>query len=344
MQLRHIYLILSFLITFAASLHAQTDFLSGPIGGDNILVNRYLDIEFTKEQRELLEGKEIEFIYSVDSLGNAKLDIINGINDHAILDSFRLASQTLPPFYPWTKESLWYKYFLKIHFPEYTSLNNFFYYEHNKKFAKTKYKDLDTIVVPGAGFEFVIGATANTYLGKPQKYLQSGFGFSMECLFTTNSGIGIGLPIRYFENKLKQDFPVDSEREQNEKASTAFIGLGLSKLVREREKSRLILGLDVGWISHTLSYSLHEEDHDWIQVQGFSPGIVAHYSLMIGKHDPTLYYLRPALFSNYLAVHASIRPMIMTLKEASGIMAEIGIGYRFRLADVRVYKLKDDEK
>ena len=344
MRFLYRYIFFSFLLLFCATSRAQIDTIpqTGPIGGFDALINRYFDIEFTKEQRDMLKGKEIEFIYSVDSAGNATLDIINGIEDRGILDSFHNASQNLPAFYPVKNEYAWYKYFLKIQFPDYKNFNNLFYYNENRKFAKTKFADFEMIDVAGSGFEFVFGASGNTYLGKPQEYLQSGLGFMMETMFTTNNGIGIGIPIRYFDNKLKKEFPVDSEREQNERASSVFVGLSLNKKMGDREKSKLIVGVELGWSSHTLSYALHEEDRDWIQVQGFSPGIIAHYSLLIGKHDPTLYYARPALFSNYLNIHAAIRPMIMGLKEATGIMAEIGIGYRFRVADVRDYKLREE--
>src|SRR5687768_14041642 len=171
----------SFLFVFTTNSLAQIDTISehGPIGGLDVLVNLYYDIEFTKEQRDLLRGKEIEFIFTVDSIGTATLDIINGITDADILDSFRLASQTLPPFHPLKDDYSWFKYFLKIQFPTYNGLNNIVFYEYNKKFAKTKYADFEMIDVPGSGFEFVLGATTNTYLGKPQKYLQPGFGFNM---------------------------------------------------------------------------------------------------------------------------------------------------------------------
>ncbi len=92
-----------------------------PVGGIQQLVLVYYKIDFTKQQRQALQNRDIECIYSIDKEGKATLEKINGVPEPDLQDSLQQASRHLPLFIPrqvdGVKESS--LYFLTFQFPQY---------------------------------------------------------------------------------------------------------------------------------------------------------------------------------------------------------------------------------
>jgi len=88
--MKHLLLGLIIAVTAAKGI-SQTDTLNRPtepIGGVAKPGLEYFKIKFTEEQRKLLKGKELEFIFLVDTLGVAILEHVNGNEDSVIIDSY----------------------------------------------------------------------------------------------------------------------------------------------------------------------------------------------------------------------------------------------------------------
>jgi hypothetical protein len=313
-----------------------------PLGGVQRLALSYYKINFTKEQRKELEGIEIEFLYNVTGDGQATLEKINGINDPFILDSLQHASISLPQFYPLmvNDSPQSFAYFMKIQFPKFTWSEFFSFNNRLSEFTHAKYNDFEYIQTPGLGFEALFSAGTNIYMGAVHNYLTQGLATKFDLTITTNRKFGGSMVIGIYESKIRKEFPIISDRDQDKKAYGASIGIGLNTKIYEKKRSRLLMQLELQVITQSLSQPLNDKDKNFILLTGFSPGISAHYSWRFGKPATSNYYFKPVLFSNMINIYVAIRPVFFKLKEATGIMAEAGIGYRFRLAAVSDYKLR----
>ena len=141
------------------------------------------------------------------------------------------------------------------------------------------------------------------------------------------------------KNKLKKDFPIASLRPQNSAPPTLFIGLALSKSVMSGKRNELILQLELNMAFQNITAKLNDTDKEWTQFKGFSPGLVAHYLVQIGKSKFT-HYAEPMLTNHYINFHGAIRPLFYDVKQANGVMVELGFSYRLVGKYVEDYKLK----
>ncbi|MBK9743701.1 MAG: hypothetical protein IPO94_12405 [Saprospiraceae bacterium] len=71
-----------------------------------------------------------------------------------------------------------------------------------------------------------------------------------------------------------------------------------------------------------------KNDLDWVQLKGWSPGLVVNYPVKLGKTNPMYYF--------------GLRYLKFSLKEATGLMVEFGVSYRMAIKGVNKYKLKDE--
>src|SRR5688500_5957918 len=70
-----------------------------PVDGIEELALVYYKIDFSRQQRALLEDLRLELIFVVDTTGAATLREVNGIQDAGIIDSLK-SQHPLPVFYP----------------------------------------------------------------------------------------------------------------------------------------------------------------------------------------------------------------------------------------------------
>ena len=161
-----------------------------------------------------------------------------------------------------------------------------------------------------------------------------------EVMMVGKKGFGGGILMSFYGNKLKQAYPIDSERDQNSAPPTLLLGFGLNKTMLKKERREANVQLELNYAVQNVTPRLNESDEDWTQLHGFSPGIVGNYLIQFGKNKSYYYYGRPAVYSHYFNVHGAVRPVFFNLKQASGIMLEAGLSYRLGCHTVDEYRLK----
>ncbi|GHA61058.1 hypothetical protein [Pontibacter akesuensis] len=322
--------------------HAQTgigNYGPEPIGGTSKVALPFYKINFSEAQKQLLQQKEIELVFFIDEEGLPTLEDIKGTTDAAILDSLRSAAANIPLFHPRTvngvKESA--LYFLQFQLPVYEPAAAEERYVHYKTRA---HEDFEYIHKSGQRLDILMGAVANTFLGKPNEYLQPGGGMKLDMMFTGKKGFGGGMVMSFYGNKLKQPYPISSGREQNSAPPMLMLGVAANKAFAEKERTEFNAQLELAYAVQNVTPKLEYEDEDWVQLKGFSPGVVVNYLIKLGKDRASFYYGAPTLYNHYLNVHGAVRPVFFNLKEATGLMLEVGLSYRLGTHFVDEYRLK----
>lgn len=322
---------------------AGTDTLNqqvSPKGGINQLAIKYYGIEFTKAQRKQLENIEIEFIYAIDELGNPTLSEVNGITDRAILDSLQNKTTEIEPFNPELNDGVPVPsiYFMKLVFPTYNRVTKQrFGILQSGAYREATLNDFEYLKVSGQRFDMIIGGMVNQFIGNPSEHLGLGGGMKIDLGYAGKNDIIYGLNMSFYGNKLKKEYPINSTREQLTAPPTLLVGLIVGKWFdRFNVQGELNIGVQ------NITERLGENDTDWIQLKGWSPGIVFNYPIRLGKSNPMYYYGAPTLLENNLNLHFGIRYLKLSIKEATGLMAELGVSYRMAIKGIKEYKLKDE--
>ena len=309
-----------------------------PQGGINALGIHYYGIDFTKQQRKLLKDVEIEFIFLIDEEGIPTLKEINGIADAEIMDCLEKRTLTVEPFNPRIKDGIAESsiYFLQLVFPTYKMTPQKYGMLLGATYNEAKLEDFEYIHKSNSRYDVVFAGLMNQHLGNPSEYLNLGVGFKTEVTFTDNRKLIYGLNMSFYGNKLKKDYPINSTREQNSSPISAMVGLTFGKWFNNFNMQAEI---DIG--VHNVTEKLEKNDKDFVQLNGWSPGVVVNYPLRLGKESTMYYYGSPSLLSHNLNLHFGLRYMKFSIPEASGFMMEVGVGYRMAVAKVHEYKLKE---
>ena len=344
-MLKHLLPFLFILATFQGfSQTANVSTGPEPIGGASKVVLPFYKIRFSPEQRAILRQQEIELIFAVDEQGMATLEDVQGVTDKAILDSIHLAATKVPAFNPrvtnGTRESS--LFFLKFQLPAYgtqQSLSRQQLYFPNS-FKKAGLDDFEYIHKSGQRLDMLIGIVVNGFIGKPGEYLFPGGGMKLDLLYTGSKNYGGGMIMGFYGNELKQKYPISSGREHNSAPPTLLLGAGINKFLEVKDRHELMAQLELCYAVQNITPKLDYNDEDWVQLQGFSPGLVINYLVKLGKDKAAYAYGTPSIFSNYLNIHGAVRPVVFNLKEATGIMLEAGVSYRLGIHTVDEYRLK----
>ncbi len=340
-------ILLNLLFLTSVPIHSQVvdslNFIPGPINGINELALQYYKIDFNKEQRAKLEGVELEFIFKVDTVGRAILEKVNGVQDSTILEILRNTTQNSVKFYPRTENGQKEAsiYFMKLRFPTYQTIRNQLGYFKVYKTPRYGMDDFEQLNLSGKRVDALFGAVTNGFLGLVSDYLGVGGGMKIEIMLRGRGkkGFGGGLLMSFYSNELKKDFPIASLRPQNSAPPTLFIGLAVSKSVMSEKRRELILQLELNMAVQNITPKLGDMDKDWTQFKGFSPALVAHYLVQFRKSQFT-HIAEPLITNHYVNFHAAIRPLFYGVKEANGVMLELGLSYRLVGKYVEDYKLK----
>lgn len=322
----------------------STDTGPEPKGGINKLALEYYKINFTKEQRKTLEGIELEFMYLIDEQGIPTLQKINGVDDQAVLDSLYQITSRLPGFYPRKidDEIVSSIYFLKFQFPAYRVTENSLVFQNGHRYWEAKYEDFEYIRRSGERIDLMIGGMTNFFLGNPAHYLYPGGGMKMDLMYSGKKGIGGGLVMGFYGNKFKQNYPINSTRNQNPAPPTMLIGVAGSKIIWKQERKEFNLQAELNLAIQNITPRLSEADQDWVQLNGVSPGMVGNYLIQLGKNRTSYSYGSPAIIHHYLNFYGSVRPVLFNLKAATGVMLDVGIAYRMGIHAVDEYRLKPE--
>lgn len=146
----------------------------------------------------------------------------------------------------------------------------------------------------------------------------------------------------FYGNGLKKNYPIATTRAQNTSPPTLLLGVGFNKLFARKETSAWEAQLDLSYAIQNVTPRLATTDKDWVQFKGFSPGVTINYFMQLGKSKISDYYGHPMLLNHNLCFHVGTRPLFYDMKEANGILVEMGIAYRMGLFSIKSYKLKED--
>jgi hypothetical protein len=306
-----------------------------PEGGVNRLAIVYYKIRFTGEQRARLQNRELEFIYTVNPQGNADLEDVKGIADRDILDSLYNRNPYLPQFiFPQGLSSQRNSiYFMKLSYPDYS-------FTRFVRYKRLRLNDFESIETKGR-WDMIFGGMVNQFAGSSSEYLSTGGGMKIGFSYAGEKGYGANLNMSFYGNELKKDYPLTTTRAQNRTPPTLLIGIGLQKSFEQKEKSGWELQLELSYAIQNVTPRLTNNDNDWVQFKGFSPGIVINYFKQLGNKKVSDYYGNPVLISHNLNFHAGPRVLVYNFKEANGVMLEIGISYRMGIHPIHSYRLKE---
>lgn len=310
-----------------------------PKYGLNQLAIMYYGIDFTKAQRKEIENIEIEFIYLVDEFGNPTLSEINGVTNNEIIDSLKTKTQQIEKFNPQIRNGIAEAsiYFMKLTFPTYKLNPRTLGLLQGSAYNEAKLEDFELLNESGQRFDMTIGGLVNQFIGNPAKHLGFGGGMKIDLGYSGKNNIIYGLNMSFYGNKLKKEYPINSFREQFEAPPTLLIGLIIGKWF-----DKFNIQSEINFGVQNITEKIGENDPDWVQLNGWSPGLVINYPLKFGKSNPMYYYGSPSLLENNLNLHFGLRYVKFSLKEATGIMVEMGVSYRMAIKRINEYKLRDE--
>lgn len=340
-MLRHTFIFLFFLIAFGG--YAQTDTTSSgaePIGGINRLALVYYSIEFTKEQRKLLENVPVEMIFSVSKEGVAKLEHVNGIQNRSLIDSLYAQTPKVPGFKPeihdgMPRESL---YFMKFRYPTYKMntqeipIRSPFY---QKKINKDEFLELDET---GRGFDFTVLGIFTNHFGKPDKYFKPGGGVQIGCEYVSKIGLYYGFGFDMYGNPADQHIAREDTMPYLRSPFSVTTGIYVGFRF-----DRLYIQSEAYYSTIAISRSDTETAIGGTSYEGFSPGLFANYIIPFRKNRErvTIHVGQPYINRASLNIRGGFRGFFMDSSEVSGIMLELGVGIRFGSYFVKKYHLKD---
>lgn len=341
--MKQLYIIVT-LIFLTFSLKSQTiDTLNQtatPVGGIDELALNYFLIDFTKDQRKMLAGVELEFIYRIAETGKPTLEKVNGIDDQFILDSLKNTTSKIPNFYPALANGVPISsfYFMQLSYPKYQIKGRGLRLNEMYAYNKAKMEDFEYLKKSHRDMDMVISGMANHFIGNPAEHLGLGGGMKVDMSFSDKNNFSYGLSMNIYSNKLKKDFPVAVNREQLSTPTTIMLGAMVGKWF-----DKFSLQLEINYIAQNITERMNEQnpDPDWVQFKGWSPGLVVNYPIKIGKDDTT-YFNGPAVVNHQINLHLGIRPVFFNEKEATGAMIELGVGYRMTTISVKDYQYTKD--
>jgi hypothetical protein len=310
-----------------------------PKGGVQSLAIKYYGIDFSKEQRAFLKDKEIEFVFLVDEEGVPILSEINGITVVAIIDSLKNKTKEIDNFNPRIRNGIAEKsiYFMNLVFPTYKMTKKQYGMLLGATYNEANLEDFEYINKSGTRFDMLIGGVINQFIGNPSNHLGLGGGMNIDISYTDKKSFLYGLNMNIYGNKLKSPYPINTIREQFSAPPTLLVGAIFGKWF-----GKFNIQGEIDIAVQNLTEKVGNNDPDWVQLKGWSSGIIFNYPIKFGKENTMYYYGSPNLFSNNLNLHLGLRYLSLSIKEASGIMAEIGVSYRMTLSGVKDYKLKDN--
>jgi hypothetical protein len=341
-KMKHIFsisLLLICLLTGNAQVLDSLNQKVSPKNGLNQLAIKYYGIDFTKEQRKEIENVEIELIYSIDAYGNPVLTEINGVKNQEIIDSLIQKTKEIEKFNPQIRNGTPEPsiYFMKLTFPTYKFTQHRYGILQGSAYNEAKLEDFEYLIESGQRFDMTIGGLVNQFIGKPSQHLGLGGGMKIDLSYAGKNNLIYGLNMSFYGNKLKKDYPINLTRDQLKAPPTLLVGLIFGKWY-----DKFNIQGEINIAIQNITEKIGENDPDWVQLNGWSPGLIVNYPIKFGKSNPMYYYGAPSLLENNLNIHFGMRYIKLSLDEATGLMAELGFSYRMSLKGIKEYKLKDE--
>lgn len=329
-------------LLFAAFIFAQAQETEmrnqevSPKNGITDLALVYYSIDFSKEQRKMLNDRELELIFKIDQEGTPELYKINGIQDKSIQDSLKFKSQQIGKFTPRINNGIPEPsiFFLELTYPSRKRISVSSIPYQKAIFSQVRLEDFEYIEKENFGSDIVLGLLANQYIGTPAEYSRLGAGMKINMTFTDHKKYIYGLNLSTYFNKKQKDYPLYTDREQLQSRSTALLGIIFGKWF-----DKFNIQAEINYAVQNITERYNSHDKGWTQLKGWSPGAVLNYPVMLGRERPLYYYGLPSVFSQNLNVSFGVHYVQFSQKEASGFMAELGLAYRMTFRGIKEYRL-----
>jgi len=330
-----------FIITLCSSIAAQQIDSSyqevAPPMDPTELAAKYYGIDFSPEIRRSINDVLLELIFVISQEGNPTLSEVNGTSHSAVLDSFRLRTQQIGQFSPRVRNGIPEKsiYFLQIAYPAYSTGLGANQYSYMQSYRQTDIDDFEELTLSGRQIDYNLGLLTNRFLGTPSEYLSMGGGMKVDVHATGRDQMSYGIIMNFYFNKRQLDYPLDTRRTQFSSTPSMIVGLSAGRWL-----GSFLVQAEVGYTIQNITERIDVDDPEWIQLRGWSPGLVLHYPVTIAKDKPIYYFDTPSIRRHAINLHLGARYMDLSLSQATGIMLEFGVSYRGALESVSSYKLK----
>ena len=172
-------------------------------------------------------------------------------------------------------------------------------------------------------FDVLLNYSGYTYLGKPNEFLGLGSGVNLDLMVVNRKGVTFGTSVIVHNNRRKKDYPFDPDVMQLDQAGGAKIGILAGKWIQKYH-----LSLSLSYVVQNIAELTEERELKEIQLRGFSPGVTLNYPLIFGEGKNSLDWEEISTAKKHINLHLSIRYDFLSLSEASGILVELGVGYR----------------
>jgi len=334
--LTSILLILPLVGVTAQSTNLPTDRdLIAPLSASRLAAT-YYDIEFSPAQRDSLGDEQIELIMMIDTGGRASLYATNNVTDPVIIDSLRQRTEALPLFTPaiFDGRVIESVYTLYFSFPNYRrtfSGTSDLAYEYRRYTLE----DFDYLERSQERIDILFAGAVNQFIGRPSRFLSTGGGMKVDIIYTDPGARAYGLFMSFYGNHLRRPYPIVTTRELNPAPPTLLVGL-----LYGRYFDAWSMQGELGYAQQNLSPRLGDDDNDWLRASGASLGIVLSRSFALGPGRFDYLYGSPTVSAGHISLHCALRYQHYDLNEASGLMAEVGIGYRLSTFRVESFGLK----
>jgi len=311
----------------------------------NRLVLEYYRIDFEPEIREELTGVELELIYLIDSFGYPYLEEVNGTSNTIIRDSLVERTKVIPLFSPALTDGVPVEslYFIRFSYPSYSQGGQLMEYDLLNRLQNARIEDFEFIEEDGSRFDIPMGIHSNFWSGNAADFLRPGGGMKVDIIGTFKNQVSAGLSLNFFFNRRYNEFDLATNREQLRSTTGALMGLSIGKWIDFRDRKQAFhLNFEANYALLNVTENQGDNDPDWVQFRGFSPGVVLSFPIWTIAKKPIINAFSSGVQYHELASHLAFRPMLMNQNQGSGILFEVGLHYRLSMRYVKDYQLKPE--
>jgi hypothetical protein len=323
---------------FTFHIAAQADSISkiGPKNGLNVLALKYFGIKFSKQQRNKIKDLEIEMIYLIDKEGKPELKEVNGVIAQDIIDSLYSKTTELSNFYSRivNNAKVDYIYSIKLTFPRYVMNELDMINPMNNRIPKIS--DFEYITKSKSRFDTDFNIVLSNYLGSIHQHFGIGGGMNMSMTYTSKKSTIYGINMSVNFNKLESFLPNIPQNLQSNSVNSIFLGITLGKWYE-----KFNLQFQLNYYSMIFPIKKDKNSEPIPIFKGISSGFTFNYPIHIFKDEFSYFFGSPVISSHYINFFVGIRPLFNIQDIGSGVLCELGVGYKLGCFGIQDFKLKN---
>ncbi len=340
--------ILSFVLiflVFSSEIFCQTLPLNRdaePLGGMMAMDRVFNRIRFNTSQLSILSSREISLVFRVDTAGNAALIEVIGVSDSVIMDSIAVAAESIPRFRPTLRAG--------------KAIPSIYIFPMEWRIASSPalvppvtvvqvphalgLENIENIIFRSFRMDYFAVGVGNAYGGNVAGHLRPGGGVSIGALAVSHVGFGAGMVLNAYGNKLYTPYSLATSRPQFTYPATVMLGVVVRREMMHKPGVTLACDLELCMTVQSLTEKVTDPDPDWVQLRGFSPGVVLTLGKTLGKEVVGFSAGKTTLSRREVLFTAGVRPLLYALDAARGILIEVGVGLNLSSRGIIYY----DEK